>query len=75
MGMWFPVHRRSAAISPASSPASTTRVTSKSLPALFLKIFWYGLIGGAVMLLLTPVVKTNDGGGGQVECAKASPAS
>jgi len=29
----------------------------ESLPALFLKIFWYGLIGGAVMLLLTPVVK------------------
>jgi proton-dependent oligopeptide transporter, POT family len=28
-----------------------------SLPALFLKIFWYGIIGGAVMLLLTPFVK------------------
>src|SRR6266480_2490827 len=29
----------------------------ESLPALFLKIFWYGAIGGAVMLLLTPFVK------------------
>jgi proton-dependent oligopeptide transporter, POT family len=29
----------------------------ESLPALFLKIFWYGVIAGAVMLLLTPVVK------------------
>ena len=29
----------------------------ESLPALFLKIFWYGVIGGAVMLLLTPFVK------------------
>jgi hypothetical protein len=27
------------------------------LPALFIKIFWYGVIGGAVMLLLTPLVK------------------
>jgi POT family proton-dependent oligopeptide transporter len=29
----------------------------ESLPGLFLKIFWYGVIGGAVMLLLTPAVK------------------
>jgi POT family proton-dependent oligopeptide transporter len=29
----------------------------ESLPALFLRIFWYGVIAGAVMLLLTPVVK------------------
>jgi proton-dependent oligopeptide transporter, POT family len=28
-----------------------------SLPALFLRIFWYGLITGTVMLLLTPFVK------------------
>ncbi len=28
-----------------------------SLPALFLRIFWYGLIAGVVMLLLTPFVK------------------
>jgi POT family proton-dependent oligopeptide transporter len=29
----------------------------ESLPGLFLKIFWYGVIVGAVMLLLTPAVK------------------
>ena len=29
----------------------------ESLPALFLKIFWYGAIAGVVMLLLTPLVK------------------
>ena len=29
----------------------------ESLPALFLKIFWYGVIAGGVMLLLTPLVK------------------
>jgi POT family proton-dependent oligopeptide transporter len=29
----------------------------ESLPGLFLKIFWYGLIVGVVMLLLTPLVK------------------
>src|SRR5256885_14013560 len=29
----------------------------ESLPGLFLKIFWYGAIGGLVMLILTPFVK------------------
>jgi POT family proton-dependent oligopeptide transporter len=29
----------------------------ESLPALFMRIFWYGLIAGVVMLLLTPLVK------------------
>jgi len=29
----------------------------ESLPALFLRIFWYGVIAGLVMLLLTPFVK------------------
>jgi proton-dependent oligopeptide transporter, POT family len=29
----------------------------ESLPGLFLRIFWYGVIAGAVMLLLTPLVK------------------
>jgi proton-dependent oligopeptide transporter, POT family len=29
----------------------------ESLPGLFLRIFWYGLIAGIVMLALTPVVK------------------
>jgi POT family proton-dependent oligopeptide transporter len=28
-----------------------------SLPALFLRIFWYGLIAGVLMLLLTPLVR------------------
>jgi proton-dependent oligopeptide transporter, POT family len=29
----------------------------ESLPALFLKIFWWGVIGGGLMLLLTPQLK------------------
>ena len=29
----------------------------ESLPALFLKIFWYGIIAGAVMLAVTPLAK------------------
>jgi len=29
----------------------------ESLPALFLRIFWYGVIAGAVMLALTPPIK------------------
>jgi proton-dependent oligopeptide transporter, POT family len=29
----------------------------ESLPALFLKIFWWGAIGGGIMLLLTPLLK------------------
>lgn len=29
----------------------------ESLPALFLKIFWYGAIAGVVMLLLTPLTR------------------
>lgn len=29
----------------------------ESLPALFLKIFWWGAIGGGVMLLFTPLLK------------------
>ncbi len=33
-----------------------------SLPALFLKIFWWGAIGGAVMLLFTPLLKRLMGG-------------
>jgi proton-dependent oligopeptide transporter, POT family len=34
----------------------------ESLPALFLKIFWWGAIGGGVMLLLTPLLKRLSGG-------------
>jgi POT family proton-dependent oligopeptide transporter len=33
-----------------------------SLPGLFLKIFWWGAVGGAVMLLLTPLLKRLMGG-------------
>jgi POT family proton-dependent oligopeptide transporter len=33
-----------------------------SLPGLFLKIFWWGAIGGGVMLLLTPLLKRLMGG-------------
>jgi POT family proton-dependent oligopeptide transporter len=29
----------------------------ESLPGLFRHIFWYGVIAGAVMLLLTPFIK------------------
>jgi POT family proton-dependent oligopeptide transporter len=29
----------------------------ESLPALFLKIFWYGVIAGVVMLLITPLAR------------------
>ncbi len=29
----------------------------ESLPGLFIKIFWWGIIGGAAMLALTPVLK------------------
>jgi POT family proton-dependent oligopeptide transporter len=28
-----------------------------SLPGLFLKVFWWGAIGGGIMLLLTPLLK------------------
>jgi POT family proton-dependent oligopeptide transporter len=34
----------------------------ESLPALFLKIFWWGVVGGGAMLLLTPVLKRRMGG-------------
>ena len=56
-GHVVPVAWRSAATSPASSPASYDRSHLESLPALFLSIFWYGVIAGAVMLALTPLLK------------------
>ena len=34
----------------------------ESLPALFIKIFWYCVIAGAVMLALTPLVRRLMGG-------------
>jgi POT family proton-dependent oligopeptide transporter len=56
MGMWF--------LSMALGSNLAGQLTGQydathleSLPALFLKIFWYGVIAGGVMLLLTPAVK------------------
>jgi POT family proton-dependent oligopeptide transporter len=56
MGMWF--------LSMALGSNMAGQLTGQydathleSLPALFIKIFWYGVIGGVVMLLLTPIVK------------------
>ncbi|HEX4648781.1 MAG TPA: oligopeptide:H+ symporter, partial [Steroidobacteraceae bacterium] len=56
MGMWF--------LSLALGGTLAGQLTGEydashleSLPALFLKIFWYGFIAGAVMLLLTPLLK------------------
>ncbi len=34
----------------------------ESLPALFLKILWYGVVSGGVMLALTPFVRRLMGG-------------
>ena len=56
MGMWF----LSLALGSNLAGQLTGQYDAthlESLPALFLKIFWYGVIGGAVMLLLTPFVK------------------
>src|ERR1700745_3097065 len=56
MGMWF--------LSMALGSNLAGQLTGQydashleSLPALFMKMFWYGVIGGVVMLLLTPFVK------------------
>ncbi len=56
MGMWF--------LSLALGGILAGRLTGQydashleSLPALFLKIFWYGVIAGAVMLAVTPLAK------------------
>ena len=56
MGMWF--------LSLALGGILAGRLTGEydashleSLPALFLKIFWYGVIAGAVMLAVTPLAK------------------
>jgi proton-dependent oligopeptide transporter, POT family len=56
MGMWF----LSMALGSNLAGQLTGQYDARhleSLPALFLKIFWYGVIGGAVMLALTPVIK------------------
>jgi POT family proton-dependent oligopeptide transporter len=56
MGMWFLSMALGSNLAGQLS-AEYDASHLESLPALFLKIFWYGIIGGAVMLLLTPFVK------------------
>ncbi len=56
MGMWF----LSMALGGNLAGQLSGRYDSshlESLPGLFISIFWYGLIAGSVMLLLTPLVK------------------
>ena len=56
MGMWF----LSMALGGNLAGQLSGRYDSShlgSLPGLFISIFWYGLIAGSVMLLLTPFVK------------------
>jgi proton-dependent oligopeptide transporter, POT family len=56
MGMWF----LSMALGGNLAGQLSGRYDSshlESLPGLFISIFWYGLIAGSVMLLLTPFVK------------------
>ena len=56
MGMWFLSLALGGNLAgQLSGQVDTTHLDS--LPGLFLRIFWYGAIGGAVMLLLTPFVK------------------
>ncbi|HEX4619547.1 MAG TPA: peptide MFS transporter [Steroidobacteraceae bacterium] len=56
MGMWF----LSLALGGVLAGQLTGQYDAshlESLPALFLKIFWYGVVAGAVMLLVTPLAK------------------
>jgi POT family proton-dependent oligopeptide transporter len=56
MGMWFlSMALGSNLAGQLSSQYDASHL--ESLPALFLRIFWYGVIAGAVMLLLTPLVR------------------
>jgi proton-dependent oligopeptide transporter, POT family len=56
MGMWFlSMALGSNLAGQLSSQYDASHL--ESLPGLFLKIFWYGVVSGAVMLLLTPLVK------------------
>jgi POT family proton-dependent oligopeptide transporter len=61
MGLWF----LSLALGGNLAGQLTGEYDAKhleSLPALFMRIFWYGVIAGVVMLLLTPFVKRMMGG-------------
>jgi POT family proton-dependent oligopeptide transporter len=56
MGMWFLSMALGSNLAGQLS-AQYDASHLESLPALFLKIFWYGVIAGAVMLLLTPFTR------------------
>ncbi len=56
MGLWF----LSLALGSNLAGQLSGRYDSshlESLPGLFRQVFWYGVIGGGVMLLLTPVIR------------------
>ena len=56
MGMWF----LSMALGSNLAGQLSGRYDSthlESLPSLFQQVFWYGVIGGTVMLLLTPLLR------------------
>jgi POT family proton-dependent oligopeptide transporter len=56
MGLWF----LSLALGGTLAGQLTGQYDARhleSLPALFLKIFWYGIVAGAVMLALTPLAR------------------
>ncbi|MBV8341542.1 MAG: MFS transporter, partial [Gammaproteobacteria bacterium] len=56
MGMWFLSLALGGNLAgQLSGQVDTTHL--ESLPGLFLSIFWYGAVGGAVMLCLTPFAK------------------
>ena len=56
MGLWFLTLALGSILAGLlSSEFSSAHLAT--LPALFLKLFWWGVIGGGVMLLVTPAVK------------------
>ena len=56
MGMWFLSLALGSNLA-GQLTGSYDKSHLESLPALFLSIFWYGVIAGAVMLALTPLLK------------------
>lgn len=56
MGLWFLSLALGANLAGQLS-GSYDKSHLESLPALFLSIFWYGVIAGAVMLALTPLLR------------------
>jgi POT family proton-dependent oligopeptide transporter len=56
LGVWFMATALGTNLAgQLSADYDATRL--ESLPALFLKIFWWGALGGGLMLLLTPLLK------------------